>query len=110
MYIACTAARAVSPNQLSSWCLLGGNHTKETVQVASQQINFDDELQMIVHVIFKHTAVNGRKVPFLLCANSKAQVLMGNCQILLTLAGRIPHAAPPRVTTAGLQFRGAKEK
>ena len=42
-YVHCTLGGTASPNQVSSWWLLGGSEKWETHYAASQEIDFDDE-------------------------------------------------------------------
>ena len=79
-YVHCTLGGTASPNQLSSWWLLGGSEKWETLYAASQEIDFDDELRKAATVSFKDTAGNDRQSLFFLCADGKAQVLMAGCQ------------------------------
>ena len=80
-YVHCTLGGTASPNQLSSWWLLGGGEKWETLYVPSQEIDFDDELRKAATVSFKDTGGNGRQSLFFLCADGKAQVLLAGCQI-----------------------------
>ena len=59
-YVHCTIGGTASPNQLSNWWLLGGSEKWETLNAASQEINFDDELRKAATVIFKDTEGNDR--------------------------------------------------
>ena len=79
-YVHCTLGGTASPNQLSSWWLLGGSEKWETLYAASQEIDFDDELRKAATVSFKDTAGNDTQSLFFLCADGKAQVLMAGCQ------------------------------
>ena len=79
-YVHCTLGGTASPNELSSWWLLGGSEKWETLYAASQEIDFDDELCKAATVSFKDTAGNDRQSLFFLCADGKAQVLMAGCQ------------------------------
>ena len=79
-YVHCTLGGTASPNQLSSWWLLGGSEKWETLYAASQEIDFDDELRKAATVSFKDTAGNDRQSLFFLCADGKAQGLMAACQ------------------------------
>ena len=79
-YVHCTLGGTASPNQLSSWWLLGGSEKWETLYAASQEIDFDDELRKAATVSFKDTAGNDRQSLFFLCADGEAQVLMAGCQ------------------------------
>ena len=79
-YVHCTLGGTASPNQLSSWWLLGGSEKWDTLYAASQEIDFDDELRKAATVSFKDTAGNDRQSLFFLCADGKAQVLMAGCQ------------------------------
>ena len=79
-YVHCTLGGTASPNQLSSWWLLGGSEKWETLYAASQEIDFDDELRKAATVSFKDTARNDRQSLFFLCADGKAQVLIAGCQ------------------------------
>ena len=80
-YIHCTLGGTTSPNQLSSWWLLGGSEKWGTLYAASQEIDFDDELRKTATVSFKDTGGNVRQAPFFfLCADGKAQVLMAGRQ------------------------------
>ena len=79
-YSHCTLGGTASPNQLSSWWLLGGSEKWQTLYAASQEIDFDDELRKVATVSFKDTAGNDRRSLFFLCADGKAQVLMAGCQ------------------------------
>ena len=79
-YVHCTLGGTASPNQLSSWWLLGGSEKWETLYAASQEIDFDDELRKAATVSFKDTAGNDRQSLFFLCADGKAQVFMAGCQ------------------------------
>ena len=79
-YVHCTLGGTASPNQLSSWWLLGGSEKWETFYAASQEIDFDDDLRKAATVSFKDTAGNHRQSLFFLCADGKAQVLMAGCQ------------------------------
>ena len=75
-YVHCTLGRTASPNQLSSWWLLGGSEKWETLYAASQEIDFDDELRKAATVSFKDTEGNDRQSLFCLCAAGKAHLLM----------------------------------
>ena len=79
-YVHCTLGCIVSPNPLSSWWLLGGSEKWETLYAASQDINFDDKLCKATTVNFRDKGGNDRQSLFFLCADRKAQVLMGGCQ------------------------------
>ena len=48
--------------------------------MASQKIDFDDELRKAANVSFRDTGGNNRQSLFFLCADGKAQVLMAGCQ------------------------------
>ena len=63
-YVHCTLRGTASPNQLSSWWLLGGSEKWETLYAASQEIDFDDELRKAATVSFKDTAGNDRQSLF----------------------------------------------
>ena len=63
-YVHCTLGGTASPNQLSSWWLLGGSEKWETLYAASQEIDFDDELRKAATVSFKGTGGNDRQSPF----------------------------------------------
>ena len=80
-YVHCTLGGTASPNQLSSWWLLGGENW-ETLYAASQEIDFDDELRKAATVSFNDTGGNDRQSLFFsfVCADGKAQVLMAGCQ------------------------------
>ena len=80
MYVHCTLGGTASPNQLSSWWLLGGSEKWETLYAASQEPDFDDELRKAATVSLKHTGGNDRQSFCFLCADGKAQVLMAGCQ------------------------------
>ena len=71
-----------SPNQLSSWWLLGGRKVGDPLRyAASQEIDFDDELRKAATVGLKGTGGNDRQsLFFFLCADGKAQVLIEGCQ------------------------------
>ena len=56
----CTLGGTASPNQLSSWWLLGGTEKWETLYATSQEIDFDDELRKAATVSFKDTGGNDR--------------------------------------------------
>ena len=79
-YVHCTLGGTASPNQLSSWWLLGGSEKWETLYAASQEIDCDAELRKAATVNFKDTGGNDRQSLFFLCADGKAQVLMAGCQ------------------------------
>ena len=79
-YVHCTLGGTASPNQLSSWWLLGGSEKWDTLYAASQEIDFDDELRKAATISFKDTAGTDRQSLFFLCADGKAQVLMAGCQ------------------------------
>ena len=81
-YVHCALGCTTSPNQLSSWWLLGGSEKWETLYAAPQEIDFDDELRKAAAVSFKDTGGNDRQSLFFsfLCADGKAQVLMAGCQ------------------------------
>ena len=66
LYVHCTLGGTVSPNQLSSWWLLGGSEKWETLYAASQEIDFDDELRKAATVSFKDTGGNDRQSLFFL--------------------------------------------
>ena len=51
-YVHCTLGGTASPNQLSSWRLLGGSEKWETLYPASQEIDFDDKLRKAATVSF----------------------------------------------------------
>ena len=63
-YVHCTLGGTASPNQLSSWWLLRGSEKWETIYVASQEIDFDDELREAATVSFKDTGGNDRQSLF----------------------------------------------
>ena len=67
-YVHCTLGGTASPNQLSSWWLLGGSEKWGTLYAASQEIDFDDELRKAATVSFKDTGGNDRQSLFFLCA------------------------------------------
>ena len=71
-YVHCTLGGTASPNQLSSWWLLGGSEKWETLYTASHEIDFDDELRKAATVSFKDTGGNDRQSLFSLCADGKA--------------------------------------
>ena len=73
-YVHCTLGGTASPNQLSSWCLLGGTEMWETLYSASQELDFDDELRKVATVSFKDTGGNDR----LLCLRSCPKSAAGN--------------------------------
>ena len=75
-HVHCTLGGTASPNQLSSWWLLGGREKWETLYAASQEIDFDDELRKAATVSFKDRGGNDRQSLFFLCADGKAKVLM----------------------------------
>ena len=81
-YVHGTLGGSASPNQLSSWWLLGGSEKWETLYAASHEIDFDDELRKAATVSFKDTTGNDRQSLFFffLSADGKAQVLMAGCQ------------------------------
>ena len=79
-YVHCTLGGTASPNQLSSWWLLGRSEKWETLYAASQEIHFNDELHKAATVSFKDAGGNDRRSLFFLCADAKAQVLMAGCQ------------------------------
>ena len=60
LYVHCTIDGTASPNQLSSWWLLGGSEKWETLYRASLEIDFDDELRKAATVNFKDTGGNDR--------------------------------------------------
>ena len=80
LYVHCTLGGTASPNQLSSWWLLGGREKWETPYAASQEKDFDDELRKAATVSFKDAGGNDRQSLFFLCADWKAQVLMAGYQ------------------------------
>ena len=71
-YVHCTLGGNATPDQLSSWWLLGGGEKWETLYGASQEMEFDDELRKAATVSFKDTEGNDRQSPFFLCADGKA--------------------------------------
>ena len=79
-YVHCTLGGTASPNQLSTWWLLGDSEKSETLYAASQEIYFDDELRKAATVRFMDTGGNDRQSLFFLCADGKAQLLMAGCQ------------------------------
>ena len=79
-YVHCTLGGTASPNQLSSWWLMGGSEKWETLYAASQEMDFDTELRKAAAVSFKDAEGNDRQSLFFLCADGKAQVLMAGCQ------------------------------
>ena len=56
-----TLGGTASPNQLSSWWLLGGSERWETLYAASQEIDFDDELRQAATVSFEDMEGNDRQ-------------------------------------------------
>ena len=76
----CTLGGTADPNQVCNWWLLLGSEKCETVYATSQDIHFDDELRKAATISFRDEAGNDRRFPFLLCADGKAQVLLGGCQ------------------------------
>ena len=79
-YVPPSVQWTASPNQLSSWWLLGGSEKWETLYAASQEIDFGDELRKAATPSFKDTGGNDRQSHFFLFADGKAQVLMAGCQ------------------------------
>ena len=79
-YVHYTLGGTASPNQLSSWWLLGGGEKWETLYAASQEIAFVAELRKAATASFKDTEPNDRQSLFFLCADGKAEVLMSGCQ------------------------------
>ena len=51
-------SNTATPNQLSSWWLLGGSEKWETLYAASQEIDFDEELCKAATASFKDTEGN----------------------------------------------------
>ena len=76
----CTLGGSASPNQLSSWWLLGGSEKWETLYVAAREMDFDDELRKAATVSFKDTGGNDGHSFFFLCADGKAKVLTAGCK------------------------------
>ena len=72
-YVHCTLGGTTSPNQLSSWWLLGGGEKWERLYAASQEIK-------PAAVSFKSTEGSDRQPFFFLCADEEACVLMAGCQ------------------------------
>ena len=71
-YVHCTLGGTASPNQLSSWWLLGGSEKWETLYAAFQEIHFDDELRKAATISFKDTEGNDRQSLFFLFVDGKA--------------------------------------
>ena len=65
-YLHCTLGTTASPNQLSSWWLLGGTKKWETLYAVSQEIDVDDELCKAATVSVKDTEGNDRQSLFFL--------------------------------------------
>ena len=86
-YVHCTLGGTASPNQLSSWWLLGGSEKWEALYAASQEIDFDDELRKAATVSFKDTAGNDRQSLFFLCADGKAQLYGGVARVAREVEG-----------------------
>ena len=78
-YVHCTLGGTASPNQLSSWWLLGGSEKWETLYAASQKIDFDDELRKAAIVSCTDAEGNDRQSLCFLCADGKAHMLMAGC-------------------------------
>ena len=76
----CMLGGTASPNQLSSWWLLGGGEKWETLYAASQEIDCDDDLRKAATINFKDTEGNDRQRVFVLCAHGKAHLLRAGCQ------------------------------
>ena len=79
-YVHCRPGGTASPNQLSSWWVLGGSEKWEILYAASKEVDFDDQLRRAATVSFKDAEGNGRQSLFLLSADGKARVLMAGCQ------------------------------
>ena len=79
-YIHCKLGGTASPNQLPGWWLLGGSEKWDTLYIASQEIDLDDELLKATTVRFKDTEGKDMRSLFFMCADGKAQVLMAGCQ------------------------------
>ena len=82
-YVHCTLGGTASPNQLSSWWLLGGSEKWETLYAASQEIDFDDELRKAATVSFEDTAGNDRQ-SFFFCV----QMVKHRCSWRAAKTGR----------------------
>ena len=78
-YVHCTLGGTASPNQPSSWWLLGGSEKWETLYAAPRKIYFDDELRKAATVGSKDTGGNDKRSFFFLCADGKAQLLVAGC-------------------------------
>ena len=79
-YVHCTVGGPSSPNQLSSWWLLGDSEKWETLYTASQEMDFDDKLRKAATVSCKDLGGNDRQSLFFPCAEGKAHALMAGCQ------------------------------
>ena len=88
-YVHCRLGGTASPNQLSSWWLLGGSEKWETLYAASQEIDFDDELRKAATVSFKDTGGNDRESPFFSVCRWESAGAHGG---LPKLEGRIPRS------------------
>ena len=85
-YVHCTLGGTASPNQLSSWWLLGGSENWETLYAASQEIDFDGDLRKAATLSLKDTGGNDRQSLFFVCRWESTGAHGG----LLKLEGRIP--------------------
>ena len=87
-YVHCKLGGTASPNQLFSWGLLGGSERFETLDVASQEIDFDHELRKAATVFFQDAEGNDRQSLFFfsVCRGESTGAHGG----LPQLEGRIP--------------------
>ena len=95
-YVHCMLGGTASPDQLSSWWLLGGSEKWETVYAASQEIDFDDESRKAATVSFKYAEGNDRQSLFFYVCRWESTGAHGG---LPKLEGRIP-GVPPCVGSA----------
>ena len=92
----CTLGGTASPNQPSSWWLLGGSEKWETLYAASQKIDLDDELGKAATVSFKDTGGNDKQSLFFFCV----QMGKHRCSWRAARTGRQNPVVPPCVGSA----------
>ena len=90
-YVHCTLGGTASPNQPSSWFLLGSSEKWETLYTASQEIDFDDEMRKAATVSFKDTGGNNRQSLFFVCRwESTGAHINGTRDLVVQLTGKAP--------------------
>ena len=77
----CMLEETSGPDQLASWCLLGGSEEWATLYAAAQEVDFDQQLWDASKAVFQRDmSGSDRETLFFLCADGKAQILMANCK------------------------------